>query len=222
MGAHARGHAHGRQEITNSFIARRGIPRIISVMNPLMKPRVWMLAMASVVSTSLAGDIGDLMTEAQRAYLRNDLAGAKEKFELVRKVDPNNKTAISYLRRIIADEMQQNAGKAPRNATQEALAKMILDRVEFREASLAESLEFLKKKGTLLGEGKVAINFVLHLDEVTQNAKITISLQKVPFSEVLRYVGDLAGVTFVYEPYAIVVKPKGGAQVTSTEPPRTP
>lgn len=191
-------------------------------MNPLMKPRVWMLAMASVVSTSLAGDIGDLMTEAQRAYLRNDLAGAKEKFELVRKVDPNNKTAISYLRRIIADEMQQNAGKAPRNATQEALAKMILDRVEFREASLAESLEFLKKKGTLLGEGKVAINFVLHLDEVTQNAKITISLQKVPFSEVLRYVGDLAGVTFVYEPYAIVVKPKGGAQVTSTEPPRTP
>jgi hypothetical protein len=187
-----------------------------------MKSRLWMLAMASVVSTSLATDVSDLMTEAQRAYLRNDLAGAKEKFELVRKVDPNNRTAISYLRRIIAEEMQQNAGKAPRNATQEALTKMILDKVEFREASLAEALEFLKKKGTLQGEGKVAINFVLQLDEVTQNAKITISLQKVPFSEVLRYVGDLAGVTFVYEPYAIVVKPRSGAQPAPTATAETP
>lgn len=185
-------------------------------MIPLMKSRVWMLALASLVSTSLASDIADLMTEAQRAYIRNDLTAAKEKFELVRKLDPANKTAVSYLRRIMADEIQQNAGKAPRNVTQEALQKLIMEKVELREASLAEALEFLKQKGNQLGGGKVAINFVLQLDDATQNAKITVALQKVPFSEVLRYVGDLAGVQFVYEPYAIVVKPKGNAQPAPT------
>ncbi len=194
-------------------------------MIPLMKSRTWMLALASVVSTTFAGDVDDLMTEAQRAYLRNDLASAKEKFEIVRKLDPGNKTAISYLRRIVADELAQRNGKAPVNATQEALKKLIMEKVELREASLAEALEFLKQKGNQLGGGKVAINFVLQLDEQTQNAKITITLQKVPFAEVLRYVGDLAGVTFVYEPYAIVVKPKGAAQpaqATTTEAPGAP
>lgn len=195
-------------------------------MIPPIKSRLWMLALASVVSTSVAADVADLLTEAQRAYLRNDLAAAKEKFELVRKMEPGNRTAVSYLRRIMADEIQQNAGKAPRNTTQEALKKIILEKVEFREASLPEALEFLKQKGTQLGEGKVAINFVLQLDEQTQNAKITITLQKVPLAEVLRYVGDLASVQFVYEPYAIVVKPKGAAQsaptTTAAESPGAP
>ncbi len=189
----------------------------------VMKPRPWMLALASVASTAFATDISDLMTEAQRAYIRNDLATAKEKFEIVRKVEPNNRTALSYLRRIAADEITQNAGKAPRNSTQEALQKLIMEKVELREASLAETLEFLKQKGNQLGGGKVAINFVMQLDEQTQNAKITIALQKVPYAEVLRYVGDLAGVQFVYEPYAIVVKPKGAPQpAPTTETPGAP
>jgi hypothetical protein len=192
-------------------------------MIPLLKSRLWMLALASVVSTSLAGDVSDLMTEAQRAYIRNDLATAKEKFELVRKLEPGNRTAVSYLRRIAADEIAQSVGKAPRNVTEEALKKLILEKVELREASLADALEFLKQKGTQLSEGKVAINFVLQLDEQTQNAKVTISLQKVPFAEVLRYVGELAGVNFTYQPYAILVKPKGTAQpATTTETPGAP
>ena len=193
-------------------------------MIPLMKSRVWMLAMASLVSTTFATDVADLLTEAQRAYMRNDYATAKEKFGLVLKLDPSNKTAIGYQRRLLAEELQ-NAGKGDRNATQEALKKLIMEKVEFREASLPEALEFLKQKGNQLSGGKVPINFVLQLDEQAQAAKITISMQKIPFSEVLRYVGDLAGVQFVYEPYAIVVKPKGPAQpapTTTTETPGVP
>ena len=186
-------------------------------MIPLMKSRVWMLAMASLVSTTFATDVADLLTEAQRAYMRNDYATAKEKFGLVLKLDPSNKTAIGYQRRLLAEELQ-NAGKGDRNATQEALKKLIMEKVEFREASLPEALEFLKQKGNQLSGGKVPINFVLQLDEQAQAAKITISMQKIPFSEVLRYVGDLAGVQFVYEPYAIVVKPKGGAQAAGEAP----
>ena len=171
-----------------------------------------MLVLASFVPAALAGDISDLLTEAQRAYIRNDLATAKEKFELVRKLEPNNRTAIGYLRRIVADEIAQNAGKAPRNATQEALQKLVMEKVDLREVGLADALECLKQKANGLTGGKVAINFVLQVDEATQNMNVTIALQKVPFTEVLRYVGDLAGVVFVYEPYAIVVKPKSAQQ----------
>ena len=76
-------------------------------------------------------------------------------------------------------------------------------------------LEFLRQKGNQIGEGKVAINFVLQLDESAKGAKITLSLQKVPFTEVLRYIGDLANVQFNFEPYAIVVKPKGATPATA-------
>jgi hypothetical protein len=202
-----------QREITNSLIAHDGFRDIFSAMITPPKSHVWMLALASFVSSTFAADIADLMTEAQRAYLRSDYASAKEKFELVRKLDPNNKTAVSYLRLIIAEE-QKNAGKGDRNATQEALKKLIMEKVEFREASLAEALDFLKQKGNQISGGKVAINFVLQLDEQTQARKVTIAMQKVPFSEVLRYVGDLTDVQFVYEQYAIVVKPK------STVPPQ--
>ncbi len=185
-------------------------------MIPLMKSRVWMLALASFVSTAYAADLADLMTEAQRAYLRNDYASAKEKFEMVLKLDPGNKTANSYRRLILAEE-QKKAGQGNRNATQQALQKLIMEKVEFREATLAEALDFLKQKGNQLAAGKVAINFVLQLDEQAQARKVTITMQKVPLSEVLRYVGDLADVQFVYEQYAIVVKPKGGAQPQAAE-----
>lgn len=175
-------------------------------MNPLMKLPIWILTAALATAVGFGADIDDLMAEAQRAYIRNDLKGAKENFELVRQLDPSNGTAISYLRRILAEEKQKGGGS--RNATQEALQKLIMEKVDFRDASLPEVLEFLKQKGTQLSGGKVAINFVLPQDENIQNAKVSLTLQKIPFSEVLRYVGELTGTQFVYEPFAIVVKPK--------------
>ncbi len=210
-------------EITNSFIARRGVRGIISEMIPLMKSLVWMLALASLVSTVSASDVSDVLSEAQRAYLRNDYAAAKEKFEMVRKVDPTNRTAIAYLR-LIAVEEQKSGGKVTRNDTEEACRKLIMEKVDLREASLAEALDFLKQKAATLSGGKVVVNFVLQVDEQTQAKKVTLSVQKVPFSEVLRYVGDLAEVQFKFEQYAIVVKPKGAARpapAVPLEPPGT-
>src|SRR5205823_2198277 len=116
-----------------------------------------------------------------------------------------------YLRMIAADELK-GGGKTTRNETEEACRKLIMEKVDLREASLAEALDFLKQKAATVSGGKVAVNFVLQVDEQTQAKKVTLTLQKVPFTEVLRYVGDLAEVQFKFEQYAIVVKPKAGAQ----------
>ena len=141
---------------------------------------------------------------------------------MILKVDPTNRTAMSYMRAIVAEE--KKAGKPVRNETEEACKKLLMEKVDLREASLAEALDFLKQKAATVSGGKVVLNFVLQLDEQTQGKKVTLSMQKVPFAEVLRYVGDLAEVQFKYEQYAIVVKPKGGAQpapAVPAEPPGT-
>ena len=113
-----------------------------------------------------------------------------------------------YLRRIAAEEAKETATKGPPNATKAMLEILTLPKVQLNEASLGEALEFLRQKGNQLGEGKVAINFVLMIDEKAKETKITLSLQSVPFTEVLRYIGELANVQFSYDRFAITVKPK--------------
>jgi hypothetical protein len=184
-------------------------------MTPLMNPYSFILALAGLASTALGADISDLVTAGERTYLRGDLAGAKEKFELVLRADPTNRLANSYLRRIVAEIAVQNAGKDPATGTRAALTRLVVPKVDFRDATLSSVLDFLKQKGDQLSQGSVAINFVLGIDEATQNTKITLTLNNAPFSEILRYIGELAGVQFVYEPYAIVVKPKGAGQAVT-------
>ena len=185
-------------------------------MNSLPKLRVLLLASLTLATGAFAEDVSDLLTDAQRTYFRGDIAAAKEKFNLVRKLDPANRTAQGFLRRIVADEAAQQTGKLAPNATETALKKIILEKVDFHDATLVELLDFLKQKGNQLGDGKVAINFVIQLDEQAKGARVTLSMQKVPFTEVLRYIGDLANVQFTFDPYAIVVKPKGAAATAGT------
>ena len=187
-------------------------------MIPLMKSRVWMLALASVVTTAFASDVSDLLAAARRAYSEGQIAVAKEKFDLVRRLEPTNSTAITYLKRIAADELLLTKG---RNDTEEACKKLVLEKVDLRDASLAEALEFLKQKAVQASGGKLTVNFVLQLDEQAQAKKVTLTMQKAPFFEVLRYVGELVEVQFKYEQYAIVVKPKS-AQVPPTVPAEPP
>ena len=176
-------------------------------------------ALALITASACGQAVSDILAEAQRAYVKGDSAAAKEKFELVRRLEPENRTATMYLRRILAEEAANPANKNPANATQAALAQVILPRLDLREASLGEVLDFLRQKGNQVAAGKVAINFVAQLDETQKAAKITLNLQNVPFTEALRYVGELGGVQFSYERFAIVVKPKGVGQPAPEIPP---
>ena len=189
-------------------------------MKLLMNSRLVTLTACLVFASAAFGgeELSDLLTEAQRAYLRGELSVAKEKFEIVRKLDPQNKIAVSSLRRIAAEEAKDLAEKGPGNATKTALTKLIMPKIDLREASLGEALEFLRQKGNQLDDGRTAINFVVQLDEATKATKVTLSLSNVPFAEVLRYIGELAKVEFVYDRFAIFVKPKGATAAAAPAP----
>ena len=168
---------------------------------------------AAIVSLSLAAaafaqSAQQVLTEAQSAYLRGDLDTAKRNFELVLKLDPSNRTAIGYLKMIQTKQAQAGVS----DQQQKQLEKLILPKVELREATLGASLDFLRQKAKELSDGKAAVNFVVQVpDEVVKSTPITLSLTNVPFTEVLRYIGNLASVEFVYEKYAIAVKPRGAS-----------
>ena len=167
-----------------------------------------LLGISTFALTALADDLSDLLAEAQRTYIRGESAAAKEKFELILRLDPQNRLAIQYLKRIIGEEMQGLAARGPANATEKALKGITMPQVKFSDASLSEVLEYLRQKGNAAGQGKLALNFVMQMDEAAKARKVTLALQNVPLTEVLRYLGQLAEVDFVYEPFAIVVKPK--------------
>lgn len=148
----------------------------------------------------------DLLSAAQTAYIRGDLPAAKRDFEMVNRIDPRNQLAINYLRIIKTQE-----AKMPRGNEQERmLSQVIIPKIEFQDATLGSIIDYLRGAVAKATEGKQAVNFVVALpEEQARTQTVTLKLNNVPFTEVLRYLGELSNVQFEYEKYAIKVKPKG-------------
>lgn len=148
-----------------------------------------------------------LMSEAQTAYIRGDLETAKKDFELVRRINPRNQIAINYLRMIMVAE-----AKAPHgNEMEKQLTKVIMPKVELREATLDSALDYLKQQVAKITNAQTNVSFVTQLTDEQKATQVTLSVSNIPFTEVLRYIGSLANVQFEYEKYAIRVKPANGA-----------
>ncbi len=166
------------------------------------------IILASILTLAAsAQDLQTLLSEAQRDFIRGDKAGAKEKFTLVQKADPKNRLANTYLSLIAAEEKKNGGDESA--GLRKAMEAIIIDKVEFRDATVSEALEFLGKKISASG-GKV--NIVQQAGEAEKAVKITISLSNISASEALRYVAGLANLEVGYEKFAVVVRSKAGAQ----------
>jgi hypothetical protein len=163
-----------------------------------------LLILSTMLTVTLAAqEIPALLSEAQRDYLRGDIAAAKEKFTLVQKADPNNRIAVSYLRRIAAEAGKGGVDEA--QLLRKAMESTVIDKIEFRDATVSEALEFLVKKIAASSGGKVKVNIVQQLTETEKSARVTLVLNNVPASEALKYVSSLASLKVTYEKAAIVV-----------------
>lgn len=179
--------------------------------------------MCAFVALSLCGSplqaadsVSQLLTEAQTSLLRGDVPTAKAKFQSVKSLDPKNATATAYLAKIAAMEAKESLS----GSQEKQLAKLILPKVEFKDATLTAALDYLKQTVNKLSEGKQSVNFVVKLSEEQVNKSVTLSMNGAPFTEVLKYVGDLANVSFTYDRYAITVNPT--APTAQAAPPATP
>jgi hypothetical protein len=171
-------------------------------------PLLFLGALLSSVVPASAQTAQQLYTEAQRAYLAGDQETAKEKFRMVLAVNPKHQPSINYLRLIATSEAQGGAQRSQ----EKALASVVIPEVRFRDTSLGSALAYLTQTIAKQTDGKTQANFVLQLPEGYETEKkLTLSLNNAPFTTVLKYVGQLAEVSFGIEQYAIVVKPTAGA-----------
>ena len=125
---------------------------------------------------------------------------------------PNDEHAIMCLRMI----------QAARGAAEAPLQKMIVPKVEFREANLTDVLKFLQEISGGLTADKRPLSFVLQLPPGTTVPAVTLSLQNVPMLDVIRYVTNTAGLSFKVEPHAVVIYKQQAAPLAPVAPPTTP
>jgi hypothetical protein len=153
-----------------------------------------------------------LVTEARAAYQRGEVEAAKAKLQSANSIDPKNPAALALLKQIQAREAAQGG------TGERGLARLILPTVQFRDAEFGAVLDALRQQAEKLSGGKLPVNFVVQLPEAQAKTAITLSLSNVPFTEVLKYIGSLANVTFIYDKYAIMVRPAGAATTTGEAP----
>lgn len=87
------------------------------------------------------------------------------------------------------------------------LEQLIVPKVDFKEATFDSTLDYLTQVAQKESGGRITPNFVRLYSPETAQKPITLSLTSMPYTEVLRYLGMLAGVEFVYEAHGILVKP---------------
>ena len=118
------------------------------------------------------------------------------------------------------------ADPPPASGIEGKLNQIIVPKIELREATLQEALEFLRMKGTQLdtsepkGERRGLKDVVqLNLpkdagakpgDKGPADARITMSLSNIPLGAAYRYVAELAGLEMKAGPDAISLAPKAG------------
>jgi hypothetical protein len=161
-----------------------------------------------------ASDIPRLLTEGQTAMMRGDIESAKRSFQAVNRIDPKNAVAIGYLRQIAVKERQTGGG----STVETQLSKLILPKVELKEATLGAALDFLKRRAGEVSSGSQSVNFVVQPGLDQDAIRISVTLADIPFTEALRYVAELAGAKIEYQKYAVVLKPRTSTAATVPAP----
>ena len=105
------------------------------------------------------------------------------------------------------------------------LQAIVIPRLDFRDATVAEAVEFLKKKSAELDTAepdpaKRGVNFVLNLGAAPEAApqRLTLSLSNIPLLEALKYVTGLASLKFKVERSAVVIVPVGAKTKPAAAP----
>ncbi len=121
---------------------------------------------------------------------------------------PNTDAAwANPVRRFNVDAKDAGGG----SKIQRKLERIIIPKLEFKEATIAEALSFLRKKSVELDpdEPKTGVIIQIKFDETpVADTRITVSLSNIPLIEALKYVTGLANLKFKVEPYAVSVVPQ--------------
>ena len=150
-----------------------------------------------------------LYEQGVQAYNLGEVDQAKRKLQLTLEVDKNFRPASALLNRINL-EQKTAGGAAPAAVVPVKTLDKTVVPVEFKDTSLDSALEYIKQHIATVSGGKMQVNFVLNVPPELAKKRVTLQLDHVPVTELLRYLGQLAGVNFEMQKYAILVTPANG------------
>ncbi len=84
------------------------------------------------------------------------------------------------------------------------LHTLIFPKVEFEGATLDEVVELLRVRSHDLDPQGKGISFVISVPPEARNKPVSLNLRNVPMDELLRYVGDMCGVTYKVDEHAVI------------------
>lgn len=105
-----------------------------------------------------------------------------------------------------AAEGREAAAGAPRGGRetiQRKLREMVIAQIDFSEATVGEVMEYLRVRTRDLDPTGKGIDFVNGVPADQPLKPISLNLREVPVEEVLRYVADIAGITYKVEEFAV-------------------
>src|SRR6266850_1968950 len=105
---------------------------------------------------------------------------------------PNDQVAQRFLNEIQDRRRQQN----PSADLRHTLEQIIIPEVNVREAAVGDVIDYLQTEGQKRSADKTPINLVWLAPEASKAVKATLILRSVPFTDVLKYVTDIAGLRY--------------------------
>ncbi len=128
--------------------------------------------------------------------------------------NPNSADA----KRLLAEIEDARHKPHPSTTLRESLDEIIIPEVNFRDAGLAEVIEFLQAQSQKLSGADSLINFVWEAPESFKTAKVTLNLRSVPLADVLKYVTESAGLRYRVDPHAVVIYQRAAPAPTESSP----
>jgi hypothetical protein len=94
-----------------------------------------------------------------------------------------------------------------KTAAEKLAETIIIPEIILNDATLDDSLEFLRIRGKQLDVQKQGVNIIVFHSDNSRNAKLTLSLRNVTMCEALKYIATLSGMEIEADDHTIMLKP---------------
>lgn len=148
-------------------------------------------------SAVFAEDLHVVYQEGRAAFFAGQYDLAREKLSQVIAANPSHMET-----RAMIAQIDQKLG-SENTALRKSYEKIIIDKIEFTEVALSEAIEAVRIKAKQATGEKVIPNIILKDPEIGKKL-VSINLSKVPLSEVLNYLSQLAGAKLKYDKTAVI------------------
>ncbi|HSI64126.1 MAG TPA: hypothetical protein VLE43_13445 [Candidatus Saccharimonadia bacterium] len=150
-----------------------------------------------------ADDTYVLFEEGKAAFQAGQFEMAREKLSTVAERNPNHLPTQAMLAQI-----KQKIG-VDNTKLRKAYSSVIIEKIDFADVSLEEAVDALRLLSKKASGDKVVPNIIIKSPEIGKKS-VTLTLSKVPLTEVLNYLAELTGAKLTYDTSAVMFTSRAG------------